>query len=222
MSCIRHTCDTEHSGIGGGWAIATAQSDPRYADITFDNSDAPSGGRGYPLSYRIKATVTSSGYTYYADMTQDEKSQLRQQYVDLTYDHFPMPTRAELSLTGPSEFIDATSPAYWNAGIEATVSDIESSYDHTFTIVSSGGSGFRCPIHNEEVSTATPKKNSHHAYGRAADCHFKDENGNGSYEDEWVTIKGILDNMSGIWYKEERVEDDPVYSTGWFHLQIPD
>ncbi|MCK4596033.1 hypothetical protein KAT73_04560 [candidate division WOR-3 bacterium] len=42
-------------------------------------SDHPSDGQGYPLSYRIKATVVGSGHTYTANMTQDNMSGLRQE-----------------------------------------------------------------------------------------------------------------------------------------------
>lgn len=226
---IWRVVDSPKDSIDSGDPVPEETKAGRKITFTLGADDVPPpspDGREDPLAYLITAKVEAYGYIFHAKpvtITQDKKDQLRQQYIDLVYDHFTMPTRDELSLTGPAEFIDATSPAYWDAGIEATVSNIESSYSHTFTIVSDGGSGFRCPIHNEEVSTWTPKKNSHHAYGRAADCHFKDENGNGSYTDEWIDeIKPILDGMTGIWYKEERVEDDPVYSTGWFHLQIPD
>ena len=47
----------DHSGSGGGTAIAIARDDQRYADITLDNRDHPSDGQDYLLSYRIKATV---------------------------------------------------------------------------------------------------------------------------------------------------------------------
>jgi hypothetical protein len=190
--------------------------------VTFEiTAPADTDGRGAPLSYLIKASVTiyGIGVSDTEIITQDSRDELRQQYIDMSYDHFSMPTRDELSLTGPAEFIDATSPAYWNADIESTVSSIENSYGYSFTIVSSGGSGFRCPIHNEEVSTATLKKNSHHAYGRAADCHFRDENGNGSTTDEWENILKILKKMTGIWYYVGREEGGST-RTGWFHVQI--
>ncbi len=205
-------------------------------EITIEmNIENDADGRNYPLNYQIQARFLFEGNTVYSQwkpILQDARDELRQQYLDMNYNHFPMPERDELVLTenGNPEFIDATSPAYWNAGIEGLVDGIEAEYGGVFVFVFRGGSGFRSPIHNEDVSTANPRTNSHHAYGRAADCHFRDENGNGSTQDEWGdsnlppgeqpgTLYNILSDLDNVYFYVGR-EEGGAEGTGWFHVQI--
>lgn len=90
------------------------------------------------------------------------------------------------------------------------------------TCVSSGGSGYRTPIRNSQVSTANPPASSYHAYGRAADVHFSDANKNGTAQDEADIIEALL-----IQYKQSdpnidwyfgRV-DGSIPGTGWVHIE---
>ena len=130
--------------------------DPEKGDDVKLIVTAPSApnGRGFPLNYRIRASLTIAGNTITSDpeyIKQDDRDQLRQQYEDLKYNHFTPPTREELSTSIPIELRDSTAPGGWNwdAGISTTMSEVESAYGHSFTVVSSGGSGYRTPIHNE-------------------------------------------------------------------------
>jgi len=208
-----------HSGSGGGWAIATAQGNPLYANITFDNRDHPPGGRGYPLSYRIRATVEYSGYAYYADMTQDEVSQCRQEYIDMG--KATTPTRGEFSSAGGSaHFSWAELNHSWNYYTNAkylwiVIRDVlytglEATRTYLGNLPMYINSGYRSPMRNAVIGGA---KNSRHIYGDAADVRVDDFNndGNADYND-WLMLYNAA-GQAGADYRE------PYNETGtWVHM----
>lgn len=211
----------EHSNSGGGWAIATAQIDPRYADITFDNNDPPAGGRDYPLSYQIRATVTGSGYTYYADMTQDEISQCRQEYIDMSKAYTP--NRNEFRHNGGTAHFpwsDYMQDCDYSYGIERAVLDIgiEAMYNYVRTHYSQAGadnmeitSGYRNPLHNASLDPPGAE-NSRHIYGDAADFGRRDVNNDGHTNATDTAIISAAATATNASY----IEDD--YSDGHVHV----
>lgn len=126
------------------------------------------------MGYEVTARLEYGDSVFYSPVreriSQDEKDQCRQEYIDMNKTHEP----------GRSEFKDPTTYVYppsidfffseINSGtygwaiftIAQKLQDIRNEINTTMTV----NSGYRNPIRNAEVTTA---KNSPHIYGEAAD-----------------------------------------------------
>ena len=221
--------DNPDDAISSGTPIpATSPQAGGTMTYTFNSPTVPipaPTGRGGPLSYQIMASIISGQeFNDKIIITQDHKDQLRQQYIDLDYNYYEgMPNRNVLSqnignATWPnSELRDSTSPGgygWFQNNILTVITNLRNDYNHPLTCVSTNGSGYRSPSHNQDVSTATIKESSYHAYGRAADIHVPDVDQDGNNTIEKGIVEGIIDV-----YKETDAHIDKLEYTWGFHIE---
>ncbi len=171
-------------------------------------------GRGFPLNYRITASLTVNGVEIKstpAPVIQDERDQCRQEYIDMDKNHIP----------ARSEFVDANSyvdPGHFSFN-EINFGDyswaIFSIAQHCENIRTAMGcpltvnSGYRSPIHNANIGGAA---NSRHMYGDAVDFAVQDFNNDGqTNQTDWQMLADECEN-EGATYVE------PYSMTGtWVH-----
>jgi len=182
--------------------------------ITWSASIPPiprdSDGRGFPLSYRIRARLTIGSDTVISDtfITQDEIDQCRQEYVDFNYSR-DIPERNRFTQTKHSNhysFGNLNSGDYsWAIiednllnGLEATGTNFPNNWENL-------SCAYRNPIHNANVGGVLT---SWHLEGRAADIDGD------SYEENYK----IYQAMAGTGFIERIAEPDgdPNRST-WIH-----
>ncbi len=188
-------------------------NDPQRGDdvnleITIPPVPRAPNGRGHPLSYRIRTMLTIQGKTDISEpeyITQDERDQCRQEYIDMKKDRIP--ARNEFSNGGGSahySFNDLNYGHYnWAIvtqglydGLEATGANL-GWYENL-------SSGYRNPIHNAEVGG---KSESRHIYGRAADI-------DGDTEEENNEIYEAAKLTNPIEILREPNDNDPR----WIHV----
>jgi len=145
-------------------------------------------GRGFPLSYRIRASVTINNITYTSlatYTTQDERDQCRQEYIDMNKARIPQ----------RNEFVNAqtyVNPGHFpfneiniNQQYRWAVFTIAQHLENIRTVLTnqpcsdlmSVNSGYRNPIRNASIPGSAA--NSWHIYGRAADIANRDWNNDG-------------------------------------------
>ncbi len=150
-----------------GSGAATLTSDTGMSNLIGFNPDAAPDGRGYALSYRV--TAFRLGVSASVDLTQDNISQLRQEYVDMGKNHVPLRSK-----------FDNSTPAYQGPHPWGLLNANDNDSYHTYHILNF--------INQKAIATdnhysgtlfvtagyACPKENGHgsesqHIYGKAFD-----------------------------------------------------
>ena len=192
--------------------LITAGSTLTFTIGTGDVPPAAPDGRGEPLTYLIIAGITVEEITSLdvIGITQDERDQCRQEYIDMEKDDFP--ERGEFSNSGGSDhftFGELNSGHYdWGIVTDALYTGLEATrtnYGHPMDV----RSGYRNPIHNADEG-GVPE--SRHIYGLAADILVRDLNGNGEIDrSDWDVLKDAAE-LAGAWV-------EPWEDTGtWVHM----
>ena len=220
----------------------TVDDDPRDAVDCGDPADPPAGmtaqfsvnpppasnGRGAPLSYRIRATLTVNGQqqsqTNYA--TQDEIDQCRQEYIDMGKN--TVPHRGDF--VSAATYVDPGSFAFHeiNSGdysvavfaIAQHLQNIRNQFGHPMAV----NSGYRNPVHNMNLPGSAPE--SRHIYGRAADIDVRDFNGDGVVNGH-ISVDANFGSCGDDWalLANEAVTEGPSYiepwsqTGGWVHME---
>ncbi|MFH0774027.1 MAG: fibronectin type III domain-containing protein [bacterium] len=177
--------DNPGDGINSGNPLDPERGNNVY--LTATPTTAPNG-RGAPLSYRIRASLTINNATYTSVGTytrQDERDQIRQEYIDMNKNRTP--NRPEFvnaqTYVNPGHFafneININQQYTW--AIFTIAQHLENIRNVLITVPGSDlmpvNSGYRNPIRN--ASVPGPALNSWHIYGRAADIANQDWNNDG-------------------------------------------
>ena len=202
---------------------------PQGANVNF-NGTAPAApnGRGFPLSYRIRARLNIGGYeqliTTYA--TQDERDQCRQEYIDMNKNHVP----------SRGDFVDAAT--YVDPGnFPFDEINVNQSYNVALFRIANRlqnvrnalgqamhvNSGYRNPSRNAGIPGAHPE--SRHIYGRAADIGVRDFNNDGVINGSMVN-DAVFGNVGDDWAILANIATGTGASVeswnatgGWVHMQ---
>ena len=167
--------------------------------ITMPPVPADTDGRGFPLSYRIVASVVINNATYTSVATyttQDEMDQIRQEYIDMNKTTKPARTAFVNAQTyvNPGHFVfnainwsvnPATGSRY-NWAIFTIGQHLENIRAAIGNQIMSVNSGYRSPIRQLQVNPTAPE--SRHIYGDAVDIGLRDWDGNGNTDelDYWI------------------------------------
>jgi hypothetical protein len=155
---------------------------------------AATSGRDFKLNYRIRASLTINGSTCYSAweaIIQDDKDQLRQQYVDTGYS--PIPARTSSALKNSSTYVNPGNLTFSEAQCNGAsyCGNHEYLLDNTLSSVFQDvrdelgspiyvTSAYRCPRWNiHEGGTA----NSRHTQGNAFDFD------NGEAQENWAVAQ---------------------------------
>jgi hypothetical protein len=162
-------------------------------------------GRDYALNYKVRAKLVVNDkltiYSSWKKIKQSEKDKLRQQYIDMSKNTTPAIT--EFVNVGSSTYFNLTEGAcrcgnhsYHIWSIMSNLDAVRESFGQAMTVTS----GYRCPIHNATVSTATE---SQHIYGTAADIRVLDFNKSGGEPDraDWELLRAVADQYA-TWIEE--------------------
>jgi|GEM_PF-2033278 len=192
------------------------------------NPPAAPNGRGFPLSYRIRATLNVDGYeqlvTTYA--TQDERDQCRQEYIDMNKNR--VPDRGDF--VDAATYVDPGNFSFDEININQTysvalfrIADRLQSVRNAFGQVMRVNSGYRNPVRNAGIPGAHPE--SRHIYGRAADIGVRDFNNDGDTNANMVNDPNF-GNVGDDWAILANIATAAGASVeswnatgGWVHMQ---
>ncbi len=213
--------DTYNSNIEwiiNGTGTPTQPSNGNDVSLTISVPPIPAApnGRGYPLSFDIKAKLKIDTAEYTSDITtihQDERDQCRQEYIDMN--KATKPARSAFvnaqTYTNPGNFsfseINSGTFTWAIFTIAQHLQNIRAAIGNQSMPVNSG---YRNPIHNAAIGGAPE---SRHIYGDAADIGLQDWNGDGTTDqDDWTLMYNAAHN-EGAW-----VEEPFSLTPTWVHM----
>jgi len=203
--------------------------------LTAVASAAPNG-RGHPISFKVKASVTIDGNLSEDEVTvkQDNLDELRQEYIDMNKTTKPMRSAFVNSLLyqNPGNFsfneIKASDYDWALFTITAKLQTTRDSLPGLIKVMAiTPGNAYRNPVKNatQDPPGAT---NSRHIYGLAADIEVADYDGNGTAGKaaDWELIKSNA-HLAGLCvepadydgresvYTYIHLDDQGACPTGW-------
>lgn len=212
--------DTYNSNIEwiiNGTGTPTQPSNGNDVSLTISVPPIPAApnGRGYPLSFDIKAKLKIDTAEYTSDITtihQDEIDQCRQEYIDMN--KATKPTRAQfvnaMTYQNPGHFsFNEINSGSYSWAIFSIANNLENIRTDIGNMTMTVNSGYRNPIHNANIGG---KPESRHIYGLAADIAVIDYNGDGNVNKTDWDILATAAQQADAWV-------EPYTDTGyWVHM----